>query len=244
MGMEPNNTESSTSVSESGKLLIPGAIIVAGLLIAGAVLYSGGLVGGKGSGQKIQAAVGGAVNQNIEDNDPALGSPNAPVVLVEFSDFQCPFCRKFWSDSLPQIKEKYIKTGKVRFVYRDFPLSNIHPGAEPAAQAAECAEDQGKFWEMHDKIFGEQEKLGQGTINFEIGDIKRWAREIGLDGAALDTCLDSEKYKAEVAKDYSDGASLGVSGTPHVFVNGKLLIRGALPFEQIDQLIQQELAGR
>lgn len=232
--------------SESDKLLIPGAIIVAGLLIAGAVLYSEGLLRTNGSVGKKVAAIEEALpkNVNIEDDDAALGSPNAPVVLVEFSDFQCPFCRKLWRDSLPQITEKYIKTGKVRFVYRDFPLSNIHPGAEPAAMSAECAEDQGKFWEMHDKIFGEQDKLGQGTVEFGVSDLKRWAREIGLNGTAFDACLDGGKYKAEVAKDYSDGSALGVSGTPHIFVNGKLLIRGALPYTQIEQIIEQELAGK
>lgn len=244
LGMEQNNTE--VQKSESDKLLIPGAIIVAGVLIAGAVLYSGGLLGGSGSVGKGGAAIEEALpkNVNIEDDDAALGSPSAPVVLVEFSDFQCPFCRKLWRDSLPQITEKYIKTGKVRFVYRDFPISSIHPGAESAAMAGECAEDQGKFWEMHDKIFSEQDKMGQGTVEFGVSDLKRWAREIGLDGTALDACLDSGKYKSEVAKDYSDGSALGVSGTPHVFVNGKLLIRGALPYTQIEQIIEQELAGK
>ena len=242
--MEQDNIE--VKQSEPDKFMIPGAIIVAGLLIAGAVLYSGGLLRGNGSVWKQQAAVGESApkNVNIEDDDAALGSPSAPVVLVEFSDFQCPFCRKLWRDSLPQSTEKYIKTGKVRFVYRDFPLSSIHPGAEPAAMATECAEDQEKFWEMHDKIFGEQDKMGQGTVEFGVSDLKRWAGEIGLNAAAFDTCLDGGKYKAEVAKDSSDGAALGVSGTPHIFVNGKLLIRGALPYTQIEQIVEQELAGK
>lgn len=89
------------------------------------------------------------------DDDPALGDPNAPVTIIEFSDFECPFCRRFWQETLPQIKAEYIDTGKARFVYRDFPLS-MHPGAFPAALAANCANQQGKFWEMHDKIFSEQ----------------------------------------------------------------------------------------
>ena len=112
MGMEPNNTESNTSVSESDKLLVPGAIIVAGVLIAGAVMYSGGFIGDRAPSQGGTAAIGDTppTNQNIEDDDPSLGSPDAPVVLVEFSDFQCPFCRRLWRDALPQIKEKYIKT--------------------------------------------------------------------------------------------------------------------------------------
>jgi len=234
---------------KSDKFVIPGAIVTAGVIIALAILYSGGALGSKEAA--IQGGVVGATDNgtarediDIEDDDPAIGSPDAPVVLVEFSDFQCPFCRRLWSDSLPQITEKYTKTGKVRFIYRDFPLSGIHPGAMPAAMSGECAEDQGKFWEMHDKIFQEQSRLGQGTVEFSVDDLKRWAREIGLEGPAFDSCLDGGKYKAEVEKDYSDGAALGVTGTPHIFVNGKPLIRGALPFEQIDQIIQQELAGR
>lgn len=243
---EESPTETEPKKTNFDTALVPGAIVVAGLIIAGAILYTGGNFGGGGrtiAGNAGGAAVGQAVRGNIEDDDPALGSPSAPVVLVEFSDFQCPFCRRLWRESLPQIKEKYIKTGQVRFVYRDFPLS-IHPGAEPAALAAECGEDQGKFWEMHDKIFAEQDKLGQGTVEFSATDLKRWARETGLNGAEFDNCLDRAKHKDEVSKDFSDGSALGVSGTPHVFVNGKLLIRGALPFSQIDQIIQQELAGR
>lgn len=236
--------ETPSKQSEPDRFLIPSAIVTAGVIIALAVLYSSGVFGrGVVTGPE-KAATGGAVQLDLEDDDPALGNPNAPVTLVEFSDFQCPFCRRLWQESLPQIKEKYIKIGQVKFVYRDFPLTGIHPGAEPAAMAGECAEDQGRFWEMHDKIFGEQNKLGQGTVEFGVEDLKRWAREIGLDGPAFDACLDSGKYKQEVSKDYSDGAALGVAGTPHIFVNGKPLIRGALPFEQIDQIIQQELAGR
>ncbi len=92
-----------------------------------------------------------------EDDDPMLGDPGAPVTIIEFSDFQCPFCQKFHSETFPQIKKTYIDTGKVRFVYRDFPLS-FHPGAQPAAEAAECAHAQGKFWEMHEALFSEQQK--------------------------------------------------------------------------------------
>lgn len=108
----------------------------------------------------IDAALQGQGNKNAKnlptiDDDPILGSANAPVTMIEFSDYQCPFCHSFWKQTLPQIKKDYIDTGKVKFVYRDFPL-NIHPMAEPAARAANCAGEQGKYWEYHDKIFGEQ----------------------------------------------------------------------------------------
>ncbi len=241
--MEENKEQNSEN-----NYLVPGAIIVAGVLIAGAVMYSTGanLRGpaplGKGPvapapGESVDA---GGFRGDLTDDDPMLGSPDAPVTMVEFSDFQCPFCRLLWQDTLPQIKEKYIKTGKVRFVYRDFPLA-FHEMAQKYAEAGECADDQGKFWQMHDKIFEEQAKRGTGTITgITVTDLKQWGREIGLDGVTFDSCLDSGKYKAEVEKDQSDGQAAGVSGTPGTFVNGRL-IPGALPYVQFEVIIEEEL---
>jgi len=106
-----------------------------------------------------QALAGKNVPESAQptvDDDPVLGQANAPVTIIEFSDFECPFCRRFWQQTLPEIQKQYIDTGKAKLVYRDFPLSSIHPGAEPAAQAANCANIQGKFWEMHDLIFEKQ----------------------------------------------------------------------------------------
>src|SRR3989304_2938085 len=140
------------------------------------------------------------------------------VVVFEFSDFQCPFCRRFYTQTLSQIKEEYVSTGKIKFVYRDFPLSSIHPAAEKSAEASECAEEQGKFWEYHDKIFMEQDKLGQGTIEYGIEELKKWASEIGLDENKFNQCLDSGKYESEVEKDFNDGVSYGVGGTPTFYV--------------------------
>lgn len=222
--------------------LIPGAIVIAGVLIAGAVLYSN--FGDKTTGR---AAVGDTVlpdevvRGNLADDDPVLGNPDAPVTIVEFSDFQCPFCRRLYFQTLPQIKEQYIKTGKVKFVYRDFPLTGIHDLAQKYAEGAECADEQGKFWLMHDKIFDEQERLGQGTIfDYTAEDIKTWARELGLDGAKFDECLDSGKYADEVQRDLSDGQRAGVQGTPGTFVNGRL-VSGAVPFGQFQTVIEEEL---
>ncbi len=232
------------------KLLIPGAIVLAGIIIAGAIMWTSGLKGQNqtatltqtpsASGQPAAAAPG-----DIVDDDPYLGSPDAPVTFVEFSDFQCPFCRRLFRETLPQLKEDFIKTGKVKFVYRDYPISSIHGMAETYAQAGECADDQGRFWPMHDKIFEEQERQGSGTITkFSAADVKGWARDIGLDGAAFDACLDSGKHAPEVAKDFSDGQALGVSGTPTVFVNGRSVV-GALPYTQFKALIEEALkAGR
>lgn len=179
------------------------------------------------------------------DDDPAIGDKNAPVTVIEFSDFQCPYCRKSYRDVLPQLKDNYVTTNKVRFVYRDFPLTQLHPGALPAAEAGECADEQGKFWEMHDKIFDEQNKKGQGTVAFSSDDLKAWASEIGLDTSKFNLCLDSEKYKSEVQKDQADGEKAGVQGTPTFFVgnakDGYVVIAGAYPYSDFKQVVDQEL---
>jgi protein-disulfide isomerase/plastocyanin len=169
------------------------------------------------------------------DDDPSKGSANAPVTIIEFSDFQCPFCERFYTDTLPQLEEKYIKTGKVKLVYRDFPLENIHPEARPAAHAAESADEQGKFWEFHDKLFENQASLGASNY-------KKWAEELGLDMKKFNDCVDTEKYAGEVSKDLADGSAVGVSGTPAFFVNGKLL-SGAQPFSAFQAAIEAELAA-
>ncbi|MEK7603753.1 MAG: DsbA family protein [Patescibacteria group bacterium] len=218
------------------KFILPGAIIMAGVLISAAVIYSNGGLGGTARiGDPVVAPK--AVST---DDDAYLGDKDAPVVIIEFSDYQCPFCRSFWRDTLPLIKSEYIASGKVRFVYRDFPL-DMHPGAMPAAQATECAEEQGKFWEMHDRIFIEQEKQGGGTVQFGVDDLKKWAAGIGLNVSELSSCLNSQKYAEEVKKDLNDGQTAGVSGTPGFFVNGRLVV-GAQPFSVFKAIIDEELA--
>ncbi len=183
-------------------------------------------------------------------NAPFLGDENAPVTIIEFSDYQCPFCRKFWTETLPSIKSEYIDTGKVKFVYKDFPLDSIHPGATPAAEAARCVREQGgvdAYFEMHDKIFSEQNILDgggpitgpvQGTAQFGTIELKKWAQDIGYD---IESCLDSGKFKNEVQKDLSDAQSAGGRGTPYFVINGKPL-SGAQPFSAFKQVIDAELA--
>jgi len=225
------------------KLILPAAILIAGILISGSLFYNNLNKLNLGSKTaQIQQRAGAGDDGPVDvsaDNDAMLGSKKAKVAIIEFSDFQCPFCRSFWKDTLPLIKKEYVDTGKAYFVYRDFPLS-FHSGAQSAAEAAECARDQDKYWEFHDKIFGEQEKLGQGTIQFGVEEIKKWARESGLDTAKFNQCLDSGKYKSEVEKDIADGSSAGVSGTPTLFVNGKKFV-GAQPFLVFKAAIEEEL---
>lgn len=177
------------------------------------------------------------------DDDPVKGSKDAKVVIVEFSDFQCPFCGRFYAQTLPSITSEYIDTGKVMFVYRDFPLTSIHPQAAPAAEAAECANEQGEFWEFHDLIFD-----NQGSLS--IDNYKKWASELDLNTEQFNDCVDSRKYQSEVAQDLSDGSAAGVRGTPG-FVVGVLQddgtvvgqsIRGAQPFANFKAVIDAELA--
>ncbi len=232
--------ESSPSASAANPYVIPISILIAGGLIAGAVLYSNGS-GAVPAPEGQQAAAGTVAVADLADDDAVLGNPDAPVTIVEFSDFQCPFCRKFWKETLPQIKQEYLATGKAKFIYRDFPLAQIHPGAMPGAWGAECARAQNKFWEMHDAIFEEQEKQGAGTIPFTAEDIKRWAMQIGLNTSQFNQCLDAGTYKQEVEKDTADGTAAGVSGTPATFINGQL-VSGAQPFAAFKAIIDEELA--
>ncbi len=144
------------------------------------------------------------------DDAPVTGDPNAPITIIEFSDFQCPFCGKFVSDSWPQIEQNYIKTGKAKLIFRNYPLP-FHPFAKKAAEATQCALEQGKFWEMHDKLFANQTAL-------TITDLKKYAGQLGLDTTKFNDCLDSGKYTAVVQKDYQDGANYGIEGTPSFFI--------------------------
>ena len=161
------------------------------------------------------------------------GDKDAPVTLYEFSDYQCPFCAKFFSDTLPQIEENYITTGKVKLVYKDFPLDNIHPEATPAALAARCAGDQGQFWEFHDKIFQNQQLLSSASYT-------TWASELGLDLAEFSNCMSTRKHLSAVRKDLLEGQQAGVRGTPGFVLNGQV-ISGAQPFPVFQQAIESAL---
>lgn len=163
---------------------------------------------------------------------PALGSSGAAVEVVEFSDFQCPYCRQF-APNLKRVKEEF--GDKVRVVYRQYPIASIHPFAFKASEASLCAHDQGKFWELHDMMFSEQEKLA-------VADLKDKARRAGVDQKKFDGCLDSGKYVEQVQADLAEGLRIGVSGTPAVYVNGIQLDGGAVPYETLAQAIRQELS--
>jgi protein-disulfide isomerase len=166
------------------------------------------------------------------DDDPAWGPEDAAVTVIEFSDFQCAFCARFYAETLPQLNENY--GDRIRFVFRDFPLTSIHPFAVKAAEAAECADDQEAFWEYHDLLFENQSAL-------DVDSLKGYAADAGLDTEAFDECLDSGKYTSEVANDLQDGVAAGVRGTPAFFVNGSL-ISGAQPYAVFQQVLDAALA--
>jgi len=180
------------------------------------------------------------------DDDPVLGNPNAPITIVEFSDFQCPFCAKFHTQTLPLINENYIKSGKVNFVYRDFPIQSSHPNAMPAALASECADDQEKFWEYHNMIFENQNMWNNLNTPDAINTFKEYATKLGLDSTEFDSCLSSAKYLQEVNKDLQEGQSYGVTGTPGFFVGNEKIgftkVIGAQSFSAFQKILDEQLS--
>ncbi|MEK6875517.1 MAG: thioredoxin domain-containing protein [Nanoarchaeota archaeon] len=170
--------------------------------------------------------------ETLIDDDAVKGDDNAPVIMVEFSDYECPYCGRHFEQTYSQIIQEYVDTGKVKLVFRDFPLS-FHPNAQKAAEAAECAGEQNKYWEMHDKLFENQQALS-------VKDLKQYAKEIGLNTAKFNSCLDSGEMASEVSKDMQDGQAAGISGTPGFIINGQLA-SGAQPFSVFKQIIDQEL---
>ena len=200
----------------------------------------------------------GSTNANVVDNNPSpsnenarvdmdvgdsyfKGSADAPVTIIEFSDFECPFCERFYTQTLPSITSEYIDTGKVKLIYKQFPLG-FHQNAQKAAEATECAGEVGgndAFYAMHDAIFE------GGTNTLSVDKYKKYASNMGIDTASFNTCLDSGKYAQATQDDLKYGSSKGVRGTPAFFIgndeNGYVLLSGALPFASFQQVIEAEL---
>lgn len=168
---------------------------------------------------------------------PIKGEENAKVTIVEFSDFECPFCANFYKDTLPQIQSEYIDKGLVKLDYRHYPLS-FHPQAKPLGIAAECANEQGMFWQMHDKIF--DENVAGALTSANADTYKEWAGEIGLDTASFNSCYDAGRGGDTVDADFTLGSEVGVSGTPTFYINGRQLV-GAQPFASFKAIIDEEL---
>ena len=179
--------------------------------------------------------------------DPFKGQPDAKLTLVEFSDYQCPFCVRHSRDTLPQLEREYIATGKVKYVFRNFPIESIHPLAFKAHEAANCAGEQGKYWEMHDRLFANQNALG-------LKDLPNHAKALVLDAPKFQQCLDSGKHAAKIRKDLADGQKAGVQGTPSFFlaltepndgmVKAVRIIRGAQPYAAFKDAIESLLSAQ
>jgi protein-disulfide isomerase len=166
------------------------------------------------------------------------GDKNAPVTMLEFSDFECPFCSRFAMGTLPQIVSEYVDKGKVKMAYRHFPLG-FHANAKPAAMASECAREQGGddvFYKFHDKIFADQK-------NLSVDNLKKWAVEMGLKADQFNTCLDTRKFEKLVDADMAEAQTYGINGAPAFFINGRL-ISGAQPFAAFKTVIDEELAKK
>ena len=226
------------------------AILVAGIVLSFSIVYAANTI--SGNFNTTSGTAGTAENQQAQpqqnqpeqqpqeqdtvqvsaDNDPVKGNENAPVTIIEFSEFQCPFAGRFARDTLPSIMTNYIDTGKVKFVYRDFV---VHSSSQKAQEAAACADEQGKFWEYHDILYE-----NQGALDDE--SLKGYAEQAGLDTNQFNSCFNSRKYKSEVEKDTSDGRTGGVSGTPTFFINGKKFV-GAQPYDAFRAEIEAALAG-
>lgn len=202
------------------------SIIIAGLIIAGGVYYYNTKEARRQeelaeSIPNPPADVEKEIPQEPENepeiktlgvgDNPALGTTTAPITIIEFSDFQCPFCRRFFNDTFEKLKEEYIDTGKVKFYFRDFPLTNLHPDTQKAHEAARCAADQEAFWEMHDELFRNQDEL-------KVENLKEYAQELELDGKQFSACLDDGKYQETVNAEYKAARNFGVSATPSFFI--------------------------
>ncbi|MCL5667138.1 MAG: DsbA family protein [Patescibacteria group bacterium] len=257
------NLKDKLGVSMSNSVAI--SILLGAILVSASVFYNTRLILKKLDGGSQNAASAGANNpapaggNNAPSVQPAvsipardgaavIGNPNAPVTLVEFSDFQCPYCQRFFQDTFSQIKSKYIDTGKAKLVYRNFPLP-FHQNAEKAAEAGECANRQGKFEAYYNTLFSKGQSDGTGLA---VADLKKYAAQLNLDTVKFNKCLDGGEAAAAINQDKAAAAQVGVNGTPNVFVNGKLVAvyangewqGGALPYETYEKYIEEALKGK
>ena len=191
--------------------------------------------------QGTQGTQGAPDTQQVEqpdiENRPMMGDPDAPITIVEYSDFECPFCQRYFQQTYPTLKEEYIDTGKVNLVYKDFPLNNIHPLAEPAAIASKCvfklSGSDETFFEYHDTIFNNQNVLSESNL-------KKWALDVGVSESNYETCIENPEIASQVQADLEEGTQLGVTGTPSFVIDGELLV-GAQPISAFRDVIDSKL---
>ncbi len=179
------------------------------------------------------------------DDDPFKGNENAPVTIVEFSDFQCPFCSRFAAQTLPALQENYIDTGKIKLVFKDLPLDNLHPNARTTHIAAECANEQGKFWEYHDILFEKQSQWQSLSPSNLDTTLTKFAAGLGMQSTDFQACIESQEIADEVNGDTLEAASYGTTGTPTFFIgnekNGYVKMVGAQPFAAFKTMIDTQM---
>ncbi len=222
---------------EKRDLLTPASILLGSILISISICFSLGqlpFVDSRGTNEKVGDTPSQIVKVKSRDDAPKIGK--GKVEIIEFSDFECPYCQQFFNTTYKEIKSKYIDTGKVTFIFRHFPLP-IHQNATKASEGAECAGRQGKFFEFHDLIF---QNLGKGGTGIQISDLKKYAQNIGLDINKFNSCLDNGETLSVVSEDVANGKSAGVTGTPTFFINGQKLV-GAQPIAEFEKMIEQAL---
>lgn len=217
------------------------SILIAAVLISGSIFYNKNSGSGDNNKSNNNLAVvkNNITNKSLEevlkikpDFDPVLGDPNAPVTIIEYSDYECPFCEIFFNQTESLIRKEFIETGKAKMIYRDFPLE-FHQYAMPTALAANCAKEQGKFWTYHDEIFKNHNNLA----NFNYIET---AKKLGMDENKFKSCFESQKYKNQIQQIFDEAKGIGVQGTPTFFVNGQMIV-GAQPYDKFKTLIEQEL---
>lgn len=256
---------------ESMKKTLIAAILVAAVLVSGTLVFLGLRLGGSVSPDELKTQIrfgiedfvkdqeeayrkaqeeaqesklknGDFVEGDFTDDDAVLGDKDAPVTIVEFSEYQCPFCEGFYSNAYQDIKKNYVDTGKVKIIFRDFPL-DFHKGAYPAALTAECVREQGgdeMYFEMHNKIF-ENQNLLSGDVDSVKESLADLADEVGVDMSKYNECVANDTYKDEIYADQADAQSVGIEGTPSFLVNG-IFLKGEQPYAAFEKVIEEALA--
>jgi protein-disulfide isomerase len=214
-------------------------LLVAVAVVAGVLIWKGRQ---SGSGESLASGAAPGVFTAADSAFPGyvLGSDSAPVEIVEFADLQCSHCGEFAVVQFPTIREQLINTGRVRWRFRDFPLN--FPWSRVSALAGQCANEQGKFWEMADAIFQAQSEWGRSSKN-PAGRFRDMARQLGLDGSRFDACLDSQRYDGRLAASKAQGEALGVNGTPTFFVNGRMKMDNNISSDRFLQIADSVAAA-
>lgn len=246
--MEVDILEEKIETKSGQNYFLPASIIIAGVIISASIIYAvgeknaprrEGTSGANNADQPAALSPGAAKPLEISSRDVILGDPKAPVTIIEYGDYQCPFCGKFFTQVEGLLRENYIKTGKAKMVFRNFQF--LGPESTASAVAAECAKDQSKFWAYHDALYNAEVQDGQegnGNLNRDL--FLKLAKDLSLDTAAFTNCLDGPKYESQIKRDTSAAQAVGVNSTPTSFINGEEL-RGALPYDQFKAVIDKFL---